>query len=249
MILTETNGGTRISSTRYVHYGKITATMKTGKWGGVVVAFITMSNIKDEIDWEFPGSATTEAQSNHFWQGHIPDRTAGDTHKGLTDTFANYHDYAIDWQEDHLDFVIDGQVVKTVKKSEAVDSRGVSTYPSTPSRVQLSIWPAGIPAMPPGTREWAGGDINWNDPDYKSAGQFYTLVKSIKIECADSNAGPNITSYVYGANSTTDTPSVAFSNASVLLNGAMGMMAQSLGGAGTLATSIAAVLMGIALFV
>ena len=45
--------------------------VKTGKWGGVVTAFITMSDIKDEIDWEFPGGATTEAQSNFFWQGVI----------------------------------------------------------------------------------------------------------------------------------------------------------------------------------
>ena len=45
--------------------------VKTGRWGGVVAAFITMSDIKDEIDWEFPGAKTTEAQSNHFWQGII----------------------------------------------------------------------------------------------------------------------------------------------------------------------------------
>lgn len=45
--------------------------VKTGRWNGVVTAFITMSDIKDEIDWEFPGSATTEAQTNFFWQGVI----------------------------------------------------------------------------------------------------------------------------------------------------------------------------------
>lgn len=88
LLLTETNGGTRLSSTRYVYYGTVTAkcasfnsasfmgllmvsAVKTGRWGGVVTAFITMSDIKDEIDWEFPGAATTEAQSNYFWQGVI----------------------------------------------------------------------------------------------------------------------------------------------------------------------------------
>ena len=45
--------------------------VKTGRWGGVITAFITMSDIKDEIDWEFPGAKTTEAQSNYFWQGII----------------------------------------------------------------------------------------------------------------------------------------------------------------------------------
>lgn len=88
LTLTEANGGTRISSTHYVHYGTITArsasflhvkflrdtdcyAVKTGKWGGVVTAFITMSDVKDEIDWEFPGAQTTEGQSNFFWQGVI----------------------------------------------------------------------------------------------------------------------------------------------------------------------------------
>jgi len=30
-----------------------------------------MSDVKDEIDWEFPGATTTEGQSNFFWQGVI----------------------------------------------------------------------------------------------------------------------------------------------------------------------------------
>jgi beta-glucanase (GH16 family) len=47
------------------------SSVKTGRWGGVVTAFITMSNIKDEIDWEFPGANTTNGQTNFFWQGNI----------------------------------------------------------------------------------------------------------------------------------------------------------------------------------
>ena len=47
------------------------ATVKTSRWNGVITAFITMSDIKDEIDWEFAGNATHEGQSNYFWQGFI----------------------------------------------------------------------------------------------------------------------------------------------------------------------------------
>lgn len=63
--------GTKLSSTRYVHYGTITAKLKTAKWPGIVTAFITMSDVKDEIDWEWTGADVTEAQSNLFWQGFI----------------------------------------------------------------------------------------------------------------------------------------------------------------------------------
>lgn len=36
-----------------------------------------------------------------------------------------------------------------------------------------SIWPAGISSEPQGTVQWAGGMINWNDPDYISAGTSF----------------------------------------------------------------------------
>ncbi|KAJ3562075.1 hypothetical protein NP233_g9803 [Leucocoprinus birnbaumii] len=222
MLLTQENGGTRLSSTRYVYYGTITATLKTGRWGGVVTAFITMSDIKDEIDWEFPGDATTQAQSNYFWQGVIPSTTNGATHKGLTDTFSNYHDYTIDWQPDALTFLIDGKVQRTVKKSDTIDpSTGVANYPSTPSRIQLSLWPAGINGTAPGTVTWAGGMINWADPDYKAAGHFYATVKSIAIKCTDKpKPNANTTSYVYANSSDHSDPQIALSNRSTMLNAA-----------------------------
>ncbi|KAF8889590.1 concanavalin A-like lectin/glucanase domain-containing protein [Infundibulicybe gibba] len=169
MLLTQTNGGTRLSSTRYLHYGTVTATLKTGKWGGVVTAFITMSDIKDEIDWEFPGATTDQGQTNFFWQGVIPSKTAGDTSKGLQDTSSNYHDFTIDWQPQAMTFSVDGKAVRVVNQADNVDSTGLSRYPNTPSRIQLSIWPAGINTSAPGTVEWAGGMISWNDPDYVSA--------------------------------------------------------------------------------
>ncbi|KAF6764108.1 glycoside hydrolase family 16 protein [Ephemerocybe angulata] len=228
MTLTEKNGGTKLSSTRYVHYGTITAKLKTGRWKGVVTAFITMSDIKDEIDWEFPGAATTEGQSNLFWQGYIPtDKTNGATHTGLSDTYSNYHDFTIDWQPDSLSWSIDGKVVRTVKKSDFVEG-GLTRYPNTPSRVQLSIWPAGIESSGKGTVEWAGGMIDWTDPDYKSAGQFSALVKSVSVKCANlpslissANAtnATDITSYVYASNGTGGVPVVAYTNRSTNLNG------------------------------
>jgi beta-glucanase (GH16 family) len=216
LLLTQSNGGTRISSTRYVHYGKITARIKTGRWAGVVTAFITMSNIRDEIDWEFPGNNTTQGQTNYFWQGVIPTTTNGQTETGLTDTYSNYHDYTIDWQPGTLTWLIDGQVVRTIDESNTIVN-GVSQFPNTPSRVQLSLWPAGISSEPPGVVQWADGMINWADPDYLAAGHFYALVSSVSIECLDPQApGANVTSYVYGQNASTDTPDVAFSTESTI---------------------------------
>lgn len=227
LTLSEENNGTLLTSTRYVHYGQITARMKTGRWGGVVTAFITMSDIKDEIDWEFPGNQTTEGQTNYFWQGYVPAQTAGQTTGNLTDTYSNYHDYTFDWQEDTLTWLVDGNVVRTLTRAEVTDnSTGLSRFPSTPSRIEFSLWPAGISSEPEGTVEWAGGMINWDDPDYEAAGHFYAYLDSVSITCAD-QASANITSYVYGSNSSAYTPTVNLSNETTIESGAVASVAVS----------------------
>jgi beta-glucanase (GH16 family) len=237
MTLDQKNLGTRLSSTRYVHYGEISAQIKTGKWAGVVTAFITMSDMKDEIDWEFPGTATTEGQTNVFWQGNIPDLTQGSKSGGLTDTSANWHTYTINWLPETLTFAIDGKTVRTVKKADSADSAGADgyKYPSTPSRVQLSIWPGGLNTSAPGTIAWAGGPINFNDPDFVAAGHFYASVKDVTVKCADPQTpGSNITGYVYGTGASSTKPSVSFTNASTLVKSgalprALAMPAHTLG--------------------
>lgn len=181
-----------------------------------------MSDIKDEIDWEFPGAATTEGQTNYFWQGVIPSGSNnGQTTKDLSDTFSNYHDYTIDWQPKKLTFSIDGKPVRTINQADTVDKSGVSRYPNTPSRIQFSIWPAGIAASAPGTVQWGGGMINWQDPDYLAAGHFYVLLKSVIVKCGDSSQRTDdVSAYKYGTNSTSQTPSIALTNQTTLLNGA-----------------------------
>ena len=85
-----------------------------------------------------------------------------------------------------------------------------------------SMWPAGINGTSQGTVQWAGGMINWNDPDYVAAGNFYTLIKSVNVTCNDPvKPSPDITSYVYNPNTTTFTPGIAFSNKTTV-NGAIG---------------------------
>jgi len=227
MTLTESNGGTRLSSTRYMHYGTISAMIRTGKWAGVVTAFITMSDAKDEIDWEWPGAQVTEAQTNYFWLGKANySATQGTTVNGLTDTYVNYHNYTIDWQEDELNWLIDDKVVRTLKKSETLSSTvpGRYEYPTTPARVQLSLWPAGINTSAQGTIDWAGGLINWNDPDYVAAGHFSAIVSQVTVKCAPMTGVQNssaMTSYVYAANDSMGVPTVQVTNRSTLLGGAV----------------------------
>jgi hypothetical protein len=85
--------------------------------------------------------------------------------------------------------------------------------------------------------------INWNDPDYVSAGtsfepcpihltalkisagHFYALFQSVSVQCNDpTTPSASDTSYVYGTNSSLDLPSIAFSNASTMINDAPALM-------------------------
>jgi len=73
-----------------------------------------MSNIKDEIDWEFPGANTTNGQTNFFWQGNIrafmhsslvtlvcmahaqpANKTQGEVAEDISDAYSNYHAFTV----------------------------------------------------------------------------------------------------------------------------------------------------------
>lgn len=69
MTMAQGTVGTLLASTSYVWYGKVSATMKSSRGAGVVTAFILLSDVKDEIDFEFVGTDLTSAQSNFYFQG------------------------------------------------------------------------------------------------------------------------------------------------------------------------------------
>lgn len=61
--------GMLLSSTHYIWYGKIAADVKSSHGKGVVTGFILMSDVKDEIDFEWVGADLAHVQSNFYFQG------------------------------------------------------------------------------------------------------------------------------------------------------------------------------------
>ena len=61
--------GTLLANNHYIWFGHVTAKMKTSRGAGVVTAFILLSDVKDEIDWEFVGTELTTGQTNYYYQG------------------------------------------------------------------------------------------------------------------------------------------------------------------------------------
>lgn len=127
---------------------------------------------------------------------------------------ANYHEYTIDWSPDTLKWIIDGQTVRTINKKDTWNSTSNRySYPVSPSRVQLSLWPAGLPTNPKGTVDWAGGEIQWNSP-YMTNGYYYSQFDYVNVQCYDKPSdakGSGSTSYVL-TSSNADEGDFALSN-------------------------------------
>jgi beta-glucanase (GH16 family) len=185
LTLAKGTSGTLLASTHYVWYGKICSRLTTAQGKGVVTAFILMSDVKDEIDFEWIGVDIHSVQSNYYSQG-VTVYTNG---KNLTtpggDTTKTMHDYCLDWTEDTLTWSIDGDDMRTLNRKDTWNSTsGRFDYPQTPSRVMLSLWPAGLPTNAKGTVDWAGGEIDWESP-YMKNGYYYANIESVSIECYD----------------------------------------------------------------
>lgn len=176
--------GTVVSSTKYLWYGKVGATIKSSRDDGVVTAFITFSDVEDEIDFEFVGYNLTNPQTNFYAMGILNYSNAANS--STTNTFSNWHYYQIDWDEDELSWLIDGETVRTLKREDTWNSTTERyDYPQTPSRIEFSLWPGGDSSNGLGTIEWAGGEISWDTQDIQEYGYYYAYVKNVTVEAYD----------------------------------------------------------------
>ncbi|KAJ3103570.1 hypothetical protein HDU97_009990 [Phlyctochytrium planicorne] len=170
--------GARLSTTSYMLYGTFKSRFISSGIGGIVTAFISYSDVKDEIDWEITGKDVDQGQSNFFYRG-VVDYTKSKGHGTNTDTSNTYHDYEVRWAEDSITWLIDGQEVRKVTKSSQCNSSGECTFPSTPSKIEIAIWDGG--ANGEGTRNWAGGYVPWSQTDSRG---FNATYQSITVQCA-----------------------------------------------------------------
>lgn len=140
----------------------------------------------------------------------------GDDINDVSDTRQNWHTYEIDWQPDYINWSIDDKVVRTLKRDSTYNETTKQyNYPQTPSRVQLSLWPGGLPSNGQGTIDWAGGLVDW-DSKYMTNGYYYASVKDISVECYDppkGDASGNNKAYYYTSTAgTEDTVAIGTNN-------------------------------------
>ncbi|KAK5635970.1 hypothetical protein RRF57_011682 [Xylaria bambusicola] len=194
--------GTVLASTVYMWYGTVKARMKTSKDAGVVTAFILLSDVKDEIDYEWVGTELDIAQTNYYFQG-IPNYHHSGNITGLSNTNTEWHDYEIRWTPEKIEWYVDGNLGRTQLKSDTWNETANQwNFPQTPARVQLSIWPGGAASNGEGTIDWAGGPIDWDSDAIKKDKYYYASVGKVSIECYKTDSGPGTNSgksYTYNS--------------------------------------------------
>lgn len=196
---------TKLSSTNYILYGTITAAIRHEARAGVVASFITMSDVDDEIDWEFTTADPTNTQTNVF--GMQTNRQPKTLNQTAPWTVEDVHVYGIDWQPEELKWSIDGKVVRTISANA---SKG--WYPQSPSRVQFSMWAGGNATEGEGVQAWAGGVIDWDTPEYTKQGYYSHELVNYTVQCNHAASSPtrrqdnnSVTSWVWsGKNYTGD---------------------------------------------
>lgn len=146
----------------------------------------------DEVDWEFIGPNTTFAETNYYSKGNTTDAIARAKWLPSANPTADFHNYTVRWTNQSIDWYIDGNISRTLKYD---DANGGASFPQTPMRVKLGIWPAGDPSNNQYTVAWAGGPIDY------SKGPYTMYVKSIRITDFSGTSGfggPSAKEYKYG---------------------------------------------------
>ncbi|KAI1465176.1 carbohydrate-binding module family 18 [Daldinia caldariorum] len=190
------SAGTVLASTVYMWYGNVKARIKTSKDAGVVTAFILLSDVKDEIDFEWVGNELDIVQTNYYFQG-IPNYThSGNiTDSTIKNTNTEWHTYEIRWTPEKIEWLVDDKVGRTWEKSKTWNATTNQwEFPQTPARVQLSIWPGGDEKNAKGTVDWAGGYIDWDSEAIKKDKYYYATVGEVTIDCYKTDKAPGTNS-------------------------------------------------------
>jgi beta-glucanase (GH16 family) len=166
-------------------FGRLEVHMKAAPGQGIVSSIVLLSDVLDEVDWEFLGGRDSEVQTNYYGKAST-DNTQSMTFPAPNNQ-AEFHNYTVHWTPESIEWYINDVAIRTLKYA---DANGGETFPQTPMRVKLGIWAGGDPDNAEGTIEWAGGETDYD-------GVPYTMtVQKIKIE----NLNP-AESYTYGDDS------------------------------------------------
>ena len=170
----------RVSSSRYLLYGQVSAKLRHDPSSGFVTTFGTASDVGDAILFRLGGPSSSRITTDYAVM-NTPAQDIG-TQKYINNfDVAKWHNYTIDWTPDKIDWRVDGQSIRRVHRKKAGNK-----FPVSPSRVLLTAYGVGADDS---TKEkhWANGTLSIQDDGYKKRGYYAHEFGYLSISCADPN--------------------------------------------------------------
>ncbi|CAI6083681.1 unnamed protein product [Clonostachys chloroleuca] len=179
------------ASDKYIFFGHVEVEVQAAAGQGIVTAIVLLSADLDEIDWEWVGGTDGEVQSNCFGRAGVNTTYTCVSDHAVSKPYTTYHTYGFDWTSSKLDWLIDGEVVRTLAFEDAV---GGTRFPQTPSQVKIGTWVGGKSSNSDGLIWWAGGLTDFNDAPFDA---YFKSVKVTDYAGGNSAAEESILEYGY----------------------------------------------------
>lgn len=145
-----------------------------------------------QIDWEWVGGDSEKVQTNYFSKGDTTTYDRGAYHD-VSDALTTYHKYSIEWTKDAVNWIINDNVVRTLKAADTPKG-----FPETPMQIKLGTWCAGGKNTAKGTVDWAGGYTDFSKAPFKA---YYKSISIVDYAGGDGPTSKKVSEYVWGDNS------------------------------------------------
>jgi beta-glucanase (GH16 family) len=164
--LTPDIGGSRISTTNYIQYGQIEATIKPSKGVNVITSFYIEADNGDMVNFNIIQNKERDNSiiETNFYKGNISYNLNSKYYETSIILYDTFNKYSIIWFPTYYEWRLNDILLRRVNKLD------INNFPNSPSKVKFSIWEAGPSVL-------AGPGIEWD----KSP--FNTELLSLNIYC------------------------------------------------------------------
>ncbi|KAJ1812049.1 putative glycosidase CRH2 [Coemansia sp. RSA 2598] len=165
--------------TRWIHYGTVTARIKSGSTAdGVISSLQLQDDAGSSIDLDWVGISSNRAQANYYTNSQMQLSQAAAPVLPVDPT-KSFVEYKIVWLPDSLTWYANGFAVRTVRREETwAEGEQKFHYPDKPARLSFSIWQSSSSINPAMTQQWAG-----SFGPQQPGSEFQMLVNSVSVQC------------------------------------------------------------------
>jgi len=135
--MTDVTDAPKVEVPQHIFFGRVDVEMRSAPGAGIATSLLLGSPDGDEVDFEWTGANDTTVQTVFFSKGNtsVYDRTQ---YHPVNEPSANFHTYSFLWGTKRLQWLVDGNAVRTVnyRKEEDGTSNG---FPYGPAPPQIHI--------------------------------------------------------------------------------------------------------------